>query len=57
MPTSAAEPLLQVKGLNSGYGKIVVLHGVDFHVDEGEVVTLLGKSDADIAALRTAGIL
>ena len=28
MPTSAAEPLLRVTDLASGYGKIGVLHGV-----------------------------
>ena len=29
MLTSAAEPLLSVKALESGYGKIRVLHGID----------------------------
>ena len=42
MLTSAAEPLLSVEALESGYGKIRVLHGVDFKVAAGEVVALLG---------------
>ena len=32
MPISAAEPLLAVKGLRAGYGKIGVLHGVDLTI-------------------------
>ena len=46
MPTSAVEPLLSVAGLQSGYGKIRVLHGIDFHVSAGEVVALLGPNGA-----------
>jgi branched-chain amino acid transport system ATP-binding protein len=37
---------LEVKDLNAWYGESHVLHGVDFHVDEGEVVTLLGRNGA-----------
>ena len=46
MLTSAVEPLLSVAGLQSGYGKIRVLHGIDFHVSAGEVVALLGPNGA-----------
>ena len=46
MPTSAANILLDVKGLNASYGKIAVLHGVDLVVHEGEVVALLGPNGA-----------
>ena len=46
MLTSAAEPLLSVEALESGYGKIRVLHGVDFKVAAGEVVALLGPNGA-----------
>ena len=46
MLTSAAEPLLSVAGLQSGYGKIRVLHGIDFEVSPGEVVALLGPNGA-----------
>jgi branched-chain amino acid transport system ATP-binding protein len=35
---------LEVSGLHAWYGESHVLHGVDFHVDEGEVVTLLGRN-------------
>jgi branched-chain amino acid transport system ATP-binding protein len=41
-----ASRFLEVKGLNAWYGESHVLHGVDFHVDEGEVVTLLGRNGA-----------
>ena len=41
-----ATPFLQIKGLNAWYGESHVLHGVDLHVDEGEVVTLLGRNGA-----------
>jgi len=36
--------LLEVKGLRSGYGRVPVLHGVDFHVDDGEIVGILGHN-------------
>ena len=41
-----ATPFLEIKGLHAWYGESHVLHGVDFHVDEGEVVTLLGRNGA-----------
>ncbi len=41
-----AEPMLQVRDLNAWYGESHVLHGVDFDVGEGEVVTLLGRNGA-----------
>src|SRR4030088_3363700 len=44
--TSAAEQLLAVDRLESGYGKIRVLHGIDFTVSPGEVVALLGPNGA-----------
>jgi len=44
--TSAVEPLLSVTALESGYGKIRVLHGIDFQVAPGEVVALLGPNGA-----------
>ena len=39
-------PLLEVQGLEAGYGKKTVLQGVTFHVDEGEIVTILGHNGA-----------
>ncbi|HLI11779.1 MAG TPA: ABC transporter ATP-binding protein [Alphaproteobacteria bacterium] len=44
MPTTA--PLLAVRGLNAWYGESHILHGVDFDVMPGEVVTLLGRNGA-----------
>jgi branched-chain amino acid transport system ATP-binding protein len=39
-------PALEVAGLQAWYGESHVLHGVDFFVDQGEVVTLLGRNGA-----------
>ena len=38
--------LLEISGLVAHYGAGVVLHGIDLHVDEGEVVALLGSNGA-----------
>ena len=43
---AADAPLLAVRALNAWYGESHVLHGVDFDVREGEVVTLLGRNGA-----------
>ena len=37
-------PLIEVSGLEAGYGDGTVLFGVDFAVASGEVVTLLGRN-------------
>ena len=42
----AGAPLLAVRNLNAWYGESHVLHGVDFDVTAGEVVTLLGRNGA-----------
>jgi branched-chain amino acid transport system ATP-binding protein len=39
-------PLLSVKELQAWYGESHILHGVDFEVFPGEVVTLLGRNGA-----------
>jgi branched-chain amino acid transport system ATP-binding protein len=41
-----ATPFLEIQGLHAWYGESHVLHGVDLHVNEGEVVTLLGRNGA-----------
>ncbi len=42
-----ADPaMLEVAGLNAWYGESHILHGVDFTVRQGEVVTLLGRNGA-----------
>ena len=38
--------MLEVSALNAWYGESHVLHGIDFRVGEGEVVTLLGRNGA-----------
>jgi branched-chain amino acid transport system ATP-binding protein len=39
-----AEPMLEVRGLHAYYGKSHVLHGVDMTIDNGEIVSLLGRN-------------
>jgi len=43
---TAAEEILRVTGLHAFYGESHILHGVDFSVNRGEVVTLLGRNGA-----------
>jgi len=39
-------PLLAIKDLHAWYGESHILHGVTFDVQQGEVVTLLGRNGA-----------
>ncbi len=41
-----SSPALEISGLNAWYGESHILHGVDFTVQKGEVVTLLGRNGA-----------
>jgi branched-chain amino acid transport system ATP-binding protein len=43
---AAGKVLLSVRNLEAWYGESHVLHGLDFDVREGEVVTLLGRNGA-----------
>jgi branched-chain amino acid transport system ATP-binding protein len=54
MPTSDAEPLLRVAGLEAGYGKLRVLHGVDLVVGRAESVAILGPNGAGKSTLLAA---
>jgi branched-chain amino acid transport system ATP-binding protein len=52
-------PLLQVSGLNAWYGESHVLQGVDMTIEEGEMITILGRNGVGkTTTLRTImGIL
>jgi len=54
VPISAPDPLLQVRGLSAGYGKIGVLNGIDLTVGAGEIVALLGPNGAGKTTLLKA---
>ncbi|MGH8430303.1 MAG: ATP-binding cassette domain-containing protein, partial [Solimonas sp.] len=54
MPISVPEPLLEVRGLAAGYGKIGVLQGIDLTVGAGEIVALLGPNGAGKTTLLKA---
>ncbi|WP_254925946.1 ABC transporter ATP-binding protein [Bordetella genomosp. 11] len=51
---SAAAPLLSVRGLDAGYGKIGILHGIDLDVAAGEIVAILGPNGAGKSTLMRA---
>jgi branched-chain amino acid transport system ATP-binding protein len=45
-PAAQSAPLLAVRRLNAWYGESHILHGVEFDIAQGEVVTLLGRNGA-----------
>jgi branched-chain amino acid transport system ATP-binding protein len=45
-PIADRTELLRLEAVNAFYGESHVLHGVDLHVRQGEVVTLLGRNGA-----------
>jgi branched-chain amino acid transport system ATP-binding protein len=46
MATNGSKPLLQLENVHSYYGNIHALHGVSLHVNQGEIVTLIGANGA-----------
>ncbi|MBC5811267.1 MAG: ABC transporter ATP-binding protein [Candidatus Eremiobacteraeota bacterium] len=47
-------PLLEVRGLQAGYGRLAVLHGVSLEVHEREIVAVLGPNGAGKSTLLRA---
>ena len=41
-----SEPLLQIRGLETYYGKIQALKGIDLDIAEGEIATIIGANGA-----------
>src|SRR6478736_3151254 len=44
--SGAGTPVLSVQDLEAWYGESHILHGINFNVNAGEVVTLLGRNGA-----------
>lgn len=38
--------VLQIKDLSSGYGKVTILRGINFQIEENEVVAIIGSNGA-----------
>jgi len=51
--------LLQLEGVNAGYGRVAVLHDVTMHVDNGDLLAVIGPNGAGKSTLLStiAGLL
>ncbi|RZT42242.1 ABC transporter ATP-binding protein [Cupriavidus agavae] len=49
-----SQPMLEVAGLHAYYGKSHILHGVDAHIDDGEIVALLGRNGVGRSTMAKA---
>jgi branched-chain amino acid transport system ATP-binding protein len=48
--------MLELDNVHAGYDEIEVLHGIDMHIDEGEIVALIGSNGAGkTTTMRTIG--
>jgi len=45
-PSASGNPVLSVQNLEAWYGESHILHGINFQVNPGDVVTLLGRNGA-----------
>jgi len=54
VPAADAKPLLQVAGLRVAYGRVPVLHGIDFEVGAGEILTIVGANGSGKSTLLKA---
>lgn len=53
-PMQDREPVLDVQGLQAGYGKVAALHGVHLRAAAGEIVTVIGPNGAGKSTLLNA---
>lgn len=49
--TAVLDPVLQARGIAKHFGAVTALDGVDFHVDSGEIVGLVGDNGAGKSTL------
>ncbi|MGH3449651.1 MAG: ABC transporter ATP-binding protein [Haloechinothrix sp.] len=49
-----SDALLEIKGIDAGYGDLTILHGIDLFVDEGERVLIFGPNGSGKSTLLKA---